>query len=87
MDEALIDTDILSEVLKARDRKVLGRVRLYLKQHRRFGFSAITFYEMLRGFRATQAVRQLSSVCRARREQRRGAGVARRAGQSGQPLG
>ncbi len=61
MDEALIDTDVLSEVLKARDKRVLGRARLYLQQHGRFGFPAITFYEVLRGFRATQAVRQLSN--------------------------
>jgi predicted nucleic acid-binding protein len=60
MDEALIDTDILSEVLKAKDRTVLDHASLYLHQHGRFGFSAITFYEILRGFRASQAVRQLS---------------------------
>jgi predicted nucleic acid-binding protein len=61
MDAALIDTDILSEVLKARDARVLDRARLYLHEHARFAFSAITFYEMMRGFRAAQATRQLSN--------------------------
>lgn len=61
MDEALIDTDILSEVLKAKDSRVLDRARLYLQEHGRFKFSAITFYEMMRGLRASQASRQLAN--------------------------
>jgi tRNA(fMet)-specific endonuclease VapC len=61
MDEALLDTDILSEVLKAKDARVLDRASLYLAEHQRFSFSAITLYEVIRGFRATRAVRQLSN--------------------------
>jgi predicted nucleic acid-binding protein len=61
MDEALIDTDILSEILKGKDRQVADRARVYLQAKGRFTLSAITFYEILRGFRAAQAVRQLSS--------------------------
>jgi predicted nucleic acid-binding protein len=61
MDVGLIDTDILSEVLKAKNAKVLDRARLYLEEHGRFAFSAITFYEMLRGFRAARASRQLAN--------------------------
>ncbi len=60
MDDALIDTDILSEVLKARDKGVFDRARQYLHEHGRFSFSAITFYEIVRGFRAAKADRQLS---------------------------
>ncbi len=60
MDHALLDTDILSEVLKARDKRVLDRASLYLHEQGRFSFSAITFYEILRGIRAAGAVRQLS---------------------------
>ena len=61
MDEALLDSDILSEVLKAKDRRVLDRANRYLAQHQRFAFSAVTLYEIIRGFRATQAVRQLNN--------------------------
>ncbi len=61
MDEALIDTDILSEVLKARNATVLDRAAQYLQEHGHFAFSAMTYYEILRGFRATRAVNQLSA--------------------------
>lgn len=60
MDEALLDTDILSEVLKAKDQVVLARAQDYLTAHQRFAFSAITFYEVLRGLLAKRASRQLS---------------------------
>src|SRR6185437_6147954 len=60
MDGALLDTDILSEVLKAKDRQVLARAQDYLAVHQRFAFSAITFYEVLRGLLAKRASRQLS---------------------------
>lgn len=61
MDQALIDTDILSEVLKAKDPRVLRRASDYLTEHGRLSFSAMTFYEMIRGIRASNAVRQLES--------------------------
>jgi tRNA(fMet)-specific endonuclease VapC len=61
MDEALLDTDILSEVLKAKDARVLANAQQYLSQYGRFSFSAITFYEVVRGLVATGATRQLNS--------------------------
>ncbi len=61
MELALIDTDILSEVLKARNANVLQHASAYLTQHGRLGFSAMTLYEMLRGLRAAKAIRQLRS--------------------------
>src|SRR6202790_3378726 len=60
MDAALLDTDILSEVLKRKDRQVLAKARQYLAQHQRFAFSAITAYEIIRGLRAKRATRQLA---------------------------
>jgi tRNA(fMet)-specific endonuclease VapC len=60
MDEALLDTDILSEILKAKDQDVLKRAQDYLAVHQRFAFSAITFYEVLRGLLAKRATRQLA---------------------------
>ena len=40
MNEALLDTDIMSEVLKARDQQVLSAAKQYLAQHQRFAFSS-----------------------------------------------
>ncbi len=61
MDEAILDTDIMSEVLKARNQQVLNVAQQYLAQHQRFAFSAITLYEILRGLRASQATRGLNT--------------------------
>ncbi len=59
MDDAILDTDILSEVLKRKDQQVLAHTRQYLAEHGRLAFSAMTVYEIIRGMRATQATRQL----------------------------
>lgn len=59
MDEALLDTDILSEVLKRKDKRVLANARQYLSEYPRFTFSSITAYEVIRGLHANQATRQL----------------------------
>jgi predicted nucleic acid-binding protein len=61
MDFALIDTDILSEVLKSKNKRVVDRAGQYLQEHGRFAFSAITFYELTRGLLAAHATRQLSN--------------------------
>jgi tRNA(fMet)-specific endonuclease VapC len=60
MDEAILDTDILSEVLKKKDQHVLATTQRYLAAHQRLGFSAITAYEIIRGLRSNRAVRQLA---------------------------
>lgn len=51
---ALLDTDILSELLKQHP-LVTQRARLYLAEHGRLAFSIITRYEILRGLKAKQA--------------------------------
>jgi tRNA(fMet)-specific endonuclease VapC len=61
MDEVLVDTDILSEALKAKDATVLARTQQYLSQYGRLAFSAITFYEVMRGMVATRATKQLAN--------------------------
>ena len=61
MDEALLDTDMLSEVLKAKHAGVLGQAQRYLNQYGRLSFSAITFYEVVRGMTATGATKQLAN--------------------------
>ena len=58
MDETLLDTDILSEVLKKKDQQVLANARQYLAEHGRLAFSAMTVYEIVRGMRAKHATRQ-----------------------------
>jgi tRNA(fMet)-specific endonuclease VapC len=51
---ALLDTDILSELLKQHP-QVTYRARIYLAEHGRIAFSIITRYEILRGLKAKQA--------------------------------
>jgi tRNA(fMet)-specific endonuclease VapC len=53
----LLDTDVLSAIMR-RHPQATERARLYLLEHRRFTFSTITRYEVLRGLLAKQAVRQ-----------------------------
>jgi predicted nucleic acid-binding protein len=64
MDEAILDTDMLSEVLKAKDPRVLAKAQQYLNQYGRLAFSAITFYEVVRGMVATRATKQLANFLR-----------------------
>ena len=59
MDAAILDTDILSEVLKQKDQQVLASAQQYLIEHQRLAFSAMTLYEIVRGLRSNQAVRKL----------------------------
>jgi predicted nucleic acid-binding protein len=51
---------MLSEALKDKNPQVRAQVGQYLKEHQRLSFSAITVYEIIRGFRATHAQRQLA---------------------------
>jgi tRNA(fMet)-specific endonuclease VapC len=56
---ALLDTDILSEVLKRRDVNVQRHAQVYLADHGRFHFSIFTRYEILRGLKAKDAFQQI----------------------------
>lgn len=57
MDEAQIDTDTLSEIIKAKNSQVLHHANQYLTKHAQLSFSAITYYELVRGLRQRQAGR------------------------------
>ncbi len=59
MDRALLDTDILSEILKRRDRSVVGRAREYRSHYGRFTISAATVMEVVRGLCRLDAHKQL----------------------------
>jgi predicted nucleic acid-binding protein len=60
MDESLLDTDILNEVLKQRNANVIRHAAEYLAIHGRFSISSITRYEALRGLKEKGATGQLS---------------------------
>lgn len=47
--KALLDTDMLSEVLKSKDHHVLARARTYIAEHRRYTLSTITIMEVVKG--------------------------------------
>jgi len=55
----LLDTDTLSEIMKGKNPSIEQHAREYLRIHRRFRFSVITRYEILRGLKAKQATRQI----------------------------
>lgn len=58
MQPVLLDTDILSAIMR-RNGRASVHARRYLLEHHRFTFSVITRYEVLRGLLAKQALRQL----------------------------
>jgi len=60
MEPALLDTDTLSEVMKGQDAQVQDHARQYLATFGTFTFSLMTRYEVLRGLKVRNAVRQLA---------------------------
>ena len=50
MDKCVLDTDIFSEVLKARDPQVVNRAERYLRNFARYTISVITVVEVVKGF-------------------------------------
>jgi tRNA(fMet)-specific endonuclease VapC len=59
MSKALLDTDIYSEVLKERDRKVALRATAYLRQYGHFSISTVSLAEMVAGLHRYRRVGQL----------------------------
>jgi tRNA(fMet)-specific endonuclease VapC len=59
MDPAILDTDILSEVLKQRNANVRKRATAYLQQHAQFAISSVSRFEVLRGYKEQNATTQL----------------------------
>jgi tRNA(fMet)-specific endonuclease VapC len=60
MPPVLLDTDILSELLKLRNPSVRQKALAYTAQHGQLAFSAITRYEVCRGYKAQKATTQLA---------------------------
>src|SRR5262245_56266073 len=61
--EALIDTDILSALMRQHAR-VMARAHTYLATHHHLTFSLVTRYEILRGLYAKRAMAQLAAFDR-----------------------
>ena len=59
MDAALLDTDILSEILKQRNPVVVQKGSEYLQAHGQFSISIFTRFEIVRGYKEKRARRQL----------------------------
>lgn len=60
MDATLLDTDILSEILKQRSALVTAKAAAYLREHSQFTFSAFSRFEVRRGYVERRATRQLA---------------------------
>lgn len=61
MDPSLLDTDILSDILRGRNQDVADAADAYLKVHGQFAISAFTQYEIVRGFRWRKATVKLAA--------------------------
>jgi tRNA(fMet)-specific endonuclease VapC len=59
MDKSLLDTDMLSEILRQQDQTAVANGLLYLREHSRFAFSAFTRFEVRRGYLEKRAIKQL----------------------------
>jgi len=60
MPPALLDTDILSELIKLRNTNVRDKALVRAQQHGQLAFSAITRYEISRGYKDQNATTQMA---------------------------
>ncbi len=56
----LLDTDMLTEILKQRNPRVASNAADYLRVHGKFAFSAMSRFEILRGYLEKNATTQLA---------------------------
>ena len=61
MNKALLDTDILSEIIKRFDQTVAGNAKSYRRALGHYTLSAISVMEIVQGFHKNQSVRRLQS--------------------------
>ncbi len=57
--KAILDTDILSEIAKAKDQTVLKNVAAYLHEHGQLTLTSVSIFEVLFGLHTKQATRQI----------------------------
>lgn len=60
MESSLLDTDILTEIFKGRNRQVTSHASTYLQEHGQFAVSAMTQFEVVRGLRHKRATALLA---------------------------
>ena len=65
MNKALLDTDILSEVLKGRNPQVVAQAESYLRHHAMLTVSAVSVIEVVSGLRRMARSAQLEQFLRA----------------------
>ena len=61
MGPVVLDTDILSEILKGVNLQVKSAAQSYIATHKRFSFSDFTYYEIVRGLQARRKGQQLAA--------------------------
>jgi tRNA(fMet)-specific endonuclease VapC len=59
MNDSLLDTDMLSDVIKGLDPNVVTASECYLREHPFFTFTSVSVYEILYGLGVKQAHRQI----------------------------
>lgn len=62
MDRVLLDTDVLSEILKGRDQEIVRRGFNYALAHGRFTYTSVSVLEILYGLNFKDAHRQLAQA-------------------------
>jgi tRNA(fMet)-specific endonuclease VapC len=65
MDKALLDTDILSEVLKGRNPQVVAQAEAYLRHHAMLTVSVISVIEIVSGLQRVARLEQLERFLQA----------------------
>ncbi len=65
MDKALLDTDMLSEVLKGRHPQVVAQAQVYLAQHRVLTVSVVSVMEVVSGLQRVERWEQLERFLQA----------------------
>ncbi len=60
MIRAIVDTDILSEILSARDPRVIQNASNYVAEHNVITFTSVTLYEIVTGLEKSQAAAKLN---------------------------
>jgi tRNA(fMet)-specific endonuclease VapC len=59
--KVVLDTDILSEILKGKDATVAARARAYRAEHGRYTLTVIAVLEIVRGLRRVQSLSRLDA--------------------------
>jgi len=62
MRRVVLDTDILSEIIKRKDPQVVAYASVYAREHGRFTFTSVTAQEIVFGLESKQDYKKLATV-------------------------